>query len=330
MKGGDVAVKATSGDVTGIGGGAPGTKVKVSQSVQAVPGHPSVVQVEGSADSWAPEPPAGASLQKLAEEYAKSGRSVYWDALAVGVPPLIAAEMTRGFGVPVPAAGSRSPVREAREETARAPSASVPTAGPVIYNSQCATAFVFGKANWGSACLVQRYVQQIPGQVYVSNSIMTSGTAAGHGVDMDMLDGHYVWGDDARYMRVMWSPSGTEPAGAVKTTTFTVSVMGFGSSVTEVEGPGTVSPVFFDGPANAAFGSQWLWDVNGCTPWNSLTKSDFVVDAYCGHDTTEEADSVAFDQVKDGAPPYARVMVDLQVSTEGSTGSGSKTSGGKP
>jgi hypothetical protein len=235
ISGGDVSTtwKANSGEVKVAG--MTGSKVVLGRTGK----DSAEVRVEPSAA-------AGVS----AAQYARSGRSVYWDALGAGMTKAEAVKMTLAMGDRIPAAAHVAAIP--KRFTAD------------VFNSVCATAAGGAyDAVQGSACLQQSYLETKPGKYYLENQITTTGFDDLGGGGLTALEGNYCWCNNGyTYTRVGWSPSSTISEGSPTTYTLTASGAGFSGSVQETQYPQTLSPLFPSGLGQPAFGSEWRGNVD--------------------------------------------------------------------
>lgn len=108
LPGGDVATTwvNAAGTVVARAAGPAGSYVVAPPVETTTSG--GVTTYSSRAELVVPEPPAGANLASTvaseAQQYAASGRSVYWDAIGAGASPTVAAEMAAEDGIPVPSA----------------------------------------------------------------------------------------------------------------------------------------------------------------------------------------------------------------------------------
>jgi hypothetical protein len=264
LHGGDVATTWRGSGVQVTSAGLPGSTVGMT------------LTGKNSAQAWA-NPPA--SAPQSAQQYARSGRSVYWDALASGMSKAQAVKIALNFGARIPAAAHVS--------------ARPGHITPAIFNSVCTTTYG-GPDNedWGQACLVQSYLESQPGAYYLHNQVETSGAATTTNSHLVKLYGNYCWcGTSYTYTRVGWSPPGTISEGSPKTYTLTTNYGPFSVSVSETQQPSTLTPIFPSGVSEPAFGSQWTGNNN--------------------NGVVNDANSVAIVHEGPGAPGPARVVVGI-------------------
>lgn len=229
MPDGDVATTwlGASGTVEARGAGPAGSQAVVSPAISSVTSQGAAIY-STSAELVVPQPPAGTSLTTIAEEYAASGPSVYWDAIGAGATPAVAAEMTEADGLSVPSAPGPT-------------TTDVTPDGGTIYNSACITKYAgIDDLIQAEMCVVQSYLQQGPA-IYVENQNTTSGISAISNEPLSALDGYYAWGPTGgTYNRVGWSPAATISEGTPTTYTLSASYGGFGASVQETQYPDTL------------------------------------------------------------------------------------------
>lgn len=161
-----------------------------------------------SLKAWTDPPSAAAPTPK---QYARSGKSVYWEALAAGAPKAEAVKMTLALGDRLPAAAHVS----AKPKFLTAD----------VFNSACTTTSgtVDGYAGiQGTACLQQSYLETQPGAYYLNNQVTSTGDSEFGGyIALTKLSGSYCWCDNGyTYTRVGWSPSATVSVG--NPTTYTL------------------------------------------------------------------------------------------------------------
>jgi hypothetical protein len=230
IRGGDVATTWKAGGVEVKTVGLPGTTVWMRRGPD-------------SAQASAVPPSSAARITPA--QYARSGRSVYWEALAAGASKAEAVRMTLALGDSLPAAAHVSAVPKFR------------AAG--IFYSACTTAENETVLVYGTACLQQSYLETQPGAYYLDNQVTSSGSSElFNNVDLTQLQGSYCWCDNGyTYTRVGWSPSGTIYEGNPVTYTLSASGAGFTVSVQEDQYPQTLSPIFPSGVSEPAFGSAW-------------------------------------------------------------------------
>ena len=136
------------------------------------------------------------------EQYAQSGRSVYWDAIAAGLPADQAAKMTLELGDRLPPAAAAAGV-------ARVTAAPIAAAGN-IYNSVCVTAYGTYHFIFGTACLQQSYLSEKPGDlVYREPKSWQVVPRQLTGMNLLRLQSNYRYCNKYTYTRVGWSPSST-------------------------------------------------------------------------------------------------------------------------
>ena len=267
VRGGDVATSWANGadGVAVRSAGLPGSRVGLAATGR------------DSAKAWTAPPVAAARMTP--EQYAKSGRSVYWDALAAGMSKAQAVKATLQLGDRLPAAAHVSAT----------PNAITPN----IFYSACTTTYAGPYDTfWGTACIQQSYLESKPGAYYLNNQVTTSGGSQVSGWNLVKLSGNYCWcGNGYVYTRVGWSPSGSISKGNPTTYTLTASGGGFSASIQESQYPETLNPIFPSGFSEPAFGSQWL---------GSNTAP-----------TVNDANSVAIVHEGPGAPGPANVVVNI-------------------
>jgi hypothetical protein len=199
-------------------------------------------------------PPSGADSSAAA--YAASGRSVYWEALATGVPAAVAAQMTLALGDSIPAGAASSSGSKGSSATTSAETVSPDS----IFNSGCAHDYFpnTSKKIWGEACIQQSFLEDVPGSVYVENQVTTTGddTYASDSY-LTYLEGDSHWPVGVTETRVGWSPSGTINEGSPTLYTLMASYDGLGGSIQEYQYPATLSPYYPSGPSDPGFGSDW-------------------------------------------------------------------------
>ena len=220
------------------------------------------------------DPPATPAMTP--DRYAASGRSVYWDALGAGMTRSEAVRVAQSVGASIPPA-------------AHVPGAAV--AGS-IFNSVCTTVHGgYYNAIWGTSCLVQSFLQRLPGQWYIENQVTTSGQSPRSGLQpLTQLQGWYCYcANGFTYTRVGWSPSASRQVGTPTTYTLSAGYGGFSVSVSETQYPNTLGPVFPSGVGQPAFGSVWKG-------------SNHAID---------DANSVAIIHNGPGSPSNARVNVEI-------------------
>ena len=272
IAGGDVSTtwKANGAEVRSAG--LPGSRVSLARTGK-----------DSLRASTAPPATATASPAR----YARSGRSVYWDALGAGMSKAAAVKMTLAMGDRLPAAAHVS---------------AVPTITMTanIFNSVCTTTYGGAPYNiiWGTACLQQSYLETKPGAYYLNNQVITSG-ASGYqsGVylsePLTLLYGNYCWcGNGYTYTRVGWDPTVTRPEGSPTTYTLSATYDGLGTSLSETEYPATLTPIYPSGVNEPAFGSEWQGSQE--------------------NETVVAANSVAIVHEGPGAPGPARVVVGIR------------------
>jgi hypothetical protein len=230
-----------------------------------------------SAKAWI-APPASAAAMSPAR-YAKSGRSVYWDALAAGMSKAQAVKTTLELGDRLPAAAHVS--------------AAPKVITPNVFYSACTTTHAgIYKEFYGTACIQQSYLESKPGAYYLNNQVTSSGGSEIQGFPLVKLSGNYCWcGNGYTYTRVGWSPSGSIYEGNPTTYTLTAAWDGFSASIQETQYPQSLNPIFPSGVSEPAFGSQWL-----------------------GSDTSpvvDSANSVAIVHEGPGSPGPANVIVSI-------------------
>ncbi len=265
LRGGDVSTTWEANGAEVRSAGLPGSRVFL-----AITGRHSL-------KAWTDPPSAAAPTP---EQYARSGRSVYWDALAAGMSKAEAIRTTLALGDRLPAAAHVSAIPKFRT--------------PNIFNSVCTTAtgYVDGHAAvFGTACLQQSYLESKPGAYYLDNQVTSTGYTLLTGFDdLTRLTGSYCWCNNGyTYTRVGWSPTSTITKGSPTTYTLSANWGGFSISVQEMQYPETLSPNFPSGISEPAFGSQW----NG-------SNNNYTYDS---------ANSVAIVHEGPGAPGPARVNV---------------------
>jgi hypothetical protein len=217
------------------------------------------------------------------EQYAQSGRSVYWDAIAAGLPADLAAKMTLELGDRLPPAAVAAGV-------ARVTAAPIAAAGD-IYNSVCVTAYGTYHFIFGTACLQQSYLEQKPGAWYIENEIVASGTTSVNGMNLLRLQSNYCYCNKYTYTRVGWSPSSTIDKGEPTSYNLSASYGPFSVSVQENQYPGSLSPLYPNGPASPSFGSSWTGSANGTTTGGNYNYVDAnsVAIIHDGKGTTNNA-----------------------------------------
>ena len=228
-----------------------------------------------SASAWV-APPSAAAVS--AARYARSGRSVYWDALGAGMSKAEAVKLTLALGdrLPVAAHVNATP------------------ATPDIHNifySSCATVWeTFTVTSTGSPASSSP-ISSPSRADYLNNQVTTSG-ASNYTVPLVQLKGSYCWcGNGYTYTRVGWSPSATINEGNPTTYTLTAGGAGFSASIQETQYPQSLSPIFPSGVNEPAFGSEWQGsNANG---------------------TVDSANSVAIVHEGPGAPGPAIVKVSI-------------------
>ncbi|MGD0683987.1 MAG: hypothetical protein ABSA03_02615 [Streptosporangiaceae bacterium] len=270
LPGGDVSTtwKANGAEVKSAG--RPGSRVSL-----AITGRDSL-------RAWTAPPSAAAASP---QQYARSGRSVYWDALGAGMSKAEAVKITLSLGDRLPAAA----------HVQAAPKFLTPD----IFNSACTTTYGGAPYNiiWGQACLQQSYLESKPGAYYLNNQVETSGSSGYEsGVYLSeplvLLYGNYCWcGNGYTYTRVGWSPSHTYNEGSPTTYTLSAAYDGLGASVSETQYPATLTPIYPSGVNEPAFGSEWQG-----------SNENGIVD---------DANSVAIVHEGPGAPGPARVVVGI-------------------
>ena len=180
VKGGDVA---TTWQVDGAHGvevrsaGLPGSRVALAAAGR------------DSAKAWIAPPASAAAMSP--EQYAKSGRSVYWDALAAGMSKAQAVKTTLKLGDRLPAAAH---VSEATPKVIT----------PNIFYSACTTTYAgIYDEFYGTACIQQSYLEHQPGAYYLNNQVTSSGGSEIQGFQLTELSGSYCWCDNGyTYTRV--------------------------------------------------------------------------------------------------------------------------------
>lgn len=270
LKGGDVASTWHAHGMTAVAAGAPGTTVSITRAGQTgavVSETPPAALVEASKNPTA-----------LARSYAASGRSVYYDAIGVGMTPAQAAQMAKAQGVPVPASASGSVV-----QTAMSGGTQVAVVTPAIFNSSCSK--VYGDYGSyfpyvvGRACITQTYA----GNGYVINKITSSAVDYGSGGGSNLypdLTAYYPWsyytypGSSGTHTRVQWAPHSTIPEGVPTTVMLSVAYNGTGASMSTLVYPASLGPYFPGGPD---FGGFWSGAVSG--KYVSADSIDEVVDS---------------------------------------------------
>jgi hypothetical protein len=285
LVGGDTVTSWSGNGITVAAAAQPGSEI-VIHAPSAVKSATAGVTSTVGAGVNPPPSLSGSNPTVLAQQYAASGRSVYSEALAVGTPPAVAASMAASLGVGVSGVSAQT----SNQRGSTAPTITATTTGPII-NSNCAYTSVDSGNIWGSACLVQRLLQAIPGEYYIGNQITTSGAAkaAAGGNRLVGLEGYYYWGNGYTYTRVRWAPSSSRYVGTSTTYTLTASYAGFGLSVPITQHPGTLTPEFPNHFTQAAFGSKW-------------TRSN-------GNGTVDSANSCAIVHLGPGAPGDANSYV---------------------
>jgi hypothetical protein len=233
VRGGDVATTWRAGGLHGMevrAAGLPGSRVALAM-------------VSRDSAKALVAPPASASMTP--GQYAKSGRSVYWEALAVGMSKAQAVKTTLALGDRLPAAAHVS--------------ATPKVITPDIFYSACTTTYAgIYDEFYGTACIQQSYLESKPGAYYLNNQVTTSGASEIPGWPLTQLRGNYCWcGTGYTYTRVGWSPSGTIYEGNPVTYTLTASGGGFSASIQESQYPETLTPIFPSGVSEPAFGSEW-------------------------------------------------------------------------
>jgi hypothetical protein len=268
VSGGDVATTWRAGGAHGVevrSAGLPGSQVGLA------------VVGRDSANAWI-APPASAAAMSPAR-YAKSGRSVYWDALAAGMSKAQAVKATLELGDRLPAAAHVS--------------AAPKVITPNVFFSACTTAYAgIYDEFYGTACIQQSYLESQPGAYYLNNQVTSSGGSEIQGFNLVMLSANYCWCDNGyTYTRVGWSPSASIPEGSPTTRTLTAAWGGFSASIQATIYPQSLNPIFPSGVTEPAFGSEWL-----------------------GSDTSpivDSANSVAIVHEGPGSPGPARVVVSI-------------------
>lgn len=139
----------------------------------------SIVTITVSADgssSVSVSPPswlarASRNPRELQREYASSGMSVYYQALAVGMTPAEAAQMMAQMHLPMPAAVGSLPPQQVPAARAAAP-VTPPLESP--FNTSCASDSIDGGApngGFGHACIAQFDAGANNGKDYVDDEI---------------------------------------------------------------------------------------------------------------------------------------------------------------
>jgi hypothetical protein len=267
VRGGDVSTTWDANGAQVRSAGLPGSRVSLA------------ITGRNSLEAWTDPPSAAAPTP---QKYAKSGRSVYWDALAAGMSKAEAIQTTLALGDRLPGAAHVSATPKFLTAN--------------IFNSVCTstTGYVDGNAAvFGTACLQQSYLETKPGAYYLDNQVTSTGyTLLRAFDDITRLTGAYCWCNNGyTYTRVGWSPSSTITKGNPTSYTLSASWGVFNVSVQETQYPETLSPYFPSGISQPAFGSQW----NGSN--NNYTYDD--------------ANSVAIVHEGPGAPGPARVIVGI-------------------
>lgn len=267
LPGGDVSTTWEANGAEVRSAGLPGSRVSLA------------ITGKHSLKAWTDPPSAAGSSP---EQYARSGRSVYWDALGAGMSKAEAVKTTLALGDRLPAAAHVSAAPKFLTSN--------------IFNSVCTTtsgSFNGYRGIHGTACLQQSYLETKPGAYYLNNQVTSTGyTEFGGYINLTKLSGSYCWCNNGYiYTRVGWSPSGTVSVGSPTTYTLSASGAGFGVSVQETQYPESLSPLFPSGISQPAFGSQW----NG-------SNNNYTYDA---------ANSVAIVHEGPGAPGPARVVVSI-------------------
>jgi hypothetical protein len=236
VQGGDVVTTWTGDGLVVKAAGAPGSVLSVTKTGT----NSAVVSVT---------PPAGSS--DSSEAYDTAGRSVYWDALAVGDSAAQAATAARSAGVAVPGVTST-------------PTSTALTAASSIFNSACASIEGDKVGDFdvidGQSCLVQSWLQTGSGTCgcwYSANTITSTGYSISGDQNITQLQGWYCYCNGYTYTRVAWAPAATRSEGNPTTYTLSATYGGFGASVSETQYPQTLAPYFPNGENEAAFGSTW-------------------------------------------------------------------------
>jgi hypothetical protein len=275
IAGGDVSTTWRADGVQMTAAGPAGSRVSVRKA--------SGNSVEGWVD-----PPAGTAAMTPAQ-YAESGRSVYWDALAAGISQAEAVKVTLAMGDRLPTAAHVSAVPR------------VLTAN--IFHSVCFTVHGgYQNLIYGHACLQQSFLQRQPGQWYIENQVQTSGSSTLFPQQpLTQLEGWYCYcANGYKYTRVGWSPSATISRGSPTTYTLTASGAGFSASVQETQYPDTLSPAFPSGVEQPAFGSVWKGR-------NGNSRGVYGP----GNNIVDDANSVAIVHNGPGSPSNAAVHVEI-------------------
>ena len=243
LPGGDVATTWKADGVQVKAAGVAGSRVSLQRT--------------GAHSAMATATPSPAS-EMTPQQYAQSGRSVYFDDLAVGATPAQAAAMTLRLGARLPA-GVSSPAG------VRGPAiAQVAAAG--IYHSVCTSVgaepggYPGGYAVQGHACLVQSYIEQKPGNWYISNEISSEGTSyVGSLGNLTSLRAWDCYCNKYTYHLVQSHPNSTIPEGNPTNVTFSVNVPGIGGvSETVTIFPQQEGPYYPDGATNGqSYGAVW-------------------------------------------------------------------------
>lgn len=190
-------------------------------------------------------PPASAAAM-TPRQYAKSGRSVYWEALAAGMSKAQAVKTTLELGDRLPAAAHVKAVPK--------------FITPDVFYSACATTYGGTvDAFYGQACIQQSYLESQPGAYYLNNQVTTSGGSQVPGWDLTSLSGNYCWCNNGyKYTRVGWSPSSSIDEGSPTTYTLTATFGIFSASIQEDQYPASLNPIWPSGINEPAFGSEWI------------------------------------------------------------------------
>lgn len=267
VRGGDVATTWTADGLQVRAAGAAGSQVSLRRT--------------GAHSAMATASPSSAAAMTPAQ-YAASGRSVYWDALAVGDSPAQAAKTALALGVALPS-GVPAPAGAA---TVR------PNTG--IYHSVCTSVgaepgtYPGGYAVQGSACLVQSYIEQQPGNWYISNEINAHGTSyAGSLGNLTSLRAWDCYCNKYTYYLVQSHPDATIDEGNPTSLTFSVNVPGIGGvSDTVTIYPQQEEPYYPDGSTNGqSYGAVW----HGSAYNHTVVADDSLSLIHDGHGTTNNA-----------------------------------------
>jgi hypothetical protein len=267
------SINIAGGDVSTTWRTAAGEEVKAAGPA----GSQVSLRAAGPNSAEASVAPSPTAPSMTPAQYAQSGRSVYWDALAAGVPKSEAVKMTLELGDRLPAAAGVAAPR-------------IVTAG-TVYNSVCVTTYGTYHFIFGTACLQQSYLERKPGAWYIENQIVTSGTTSVNGFYLLRLQSNYCYCNQYTYTRVGWSPSSTIDKGEPTSYSLSASYGPFSVSVQENQYPGSLSPLFPDGPTSPSFGSSWTGSANGTTTGGNYNYVDAnsVAIIHDGHGTTNNA-----------------------------------------